>query len=63
MLADMIRSGLDRDMQMLSTLYGAEAAMTCALEDLQAGRVDRAIEHLRIGLEQVSRFLDEDAQR
>ena len=62
MLTDMIRSALDRDAQVLSILIDVEAAMECALQDLQAGRVDGAIEHLRIGLERVSQFLDEDAR-
>jgi len=62
MLVDMIRDALGRDAQVLWILYSAEAAMECALQDLQAGRVDGAIGHLRIGLERVSRFLDEDAR-
>ena len=62
MLVDMIRDALGRDAQVLSILIDVEAAMECALEDLQAGKVDEAIEHLRIGLERVSRFLDEDAR-
>jgi len=62
MLVDMIRDALGRDAQILWILYSAEAAMESALESLQAGKVDEAEEHLRIGLERVSRFLDEDAR-
>ena len=63
MLSDTIRTVVDRDVEMLSVMYRAEAAMLCALQELQAGRVDGAAEHLRIGLERVSQFLDEDARR
>lgn len=61
-LTDTIRTALDRlDAEMLSVLTHAEAVMECALEALQSGKVDEAIDHLRIGLEQVSRTLDEYA--
>ena len=62
MLTDMIRSALDRAVQMTSELYHAEAAMAQALEALRAGDVDEAEDFLMIGLERLNEFLDWNAR-
>jgi len=62
MLTDMIRSALDRAVEMTSELYSAEAAMKHALEALRAGKVDEAEDYLEIGLERLTEFLDWNAR-